>query len=135
PEKFIEAATEMPARLDCDTARLRDIEPHHLEKDRVGTLDAVRHDDDRDAPDRQCRARPEREPRPGIDAATSNAIAVMQCRDARRRIPRFGEFRRLVAIEMRIEMVVQPVAVRFGGERGVVDDAEQRAFDAGLYES
>src|ERR1051326_3510140 len=36
---------------------------------------------------------------------------------------------------MGMEMIVQSVPVRFGGERRVVDDAEQRAFNAGLYES
>src|ERR1051326_9543961 len=36
---------------------------------------------------------------------------------------------------MRIEMVVQSVPGRFAGERRFVDDAEQRAVDAGLYES
>src|SRR5213078_2659406 len=94
----------------------------------------MRHEDDRDTADRQCRARSEREPRPGIDAAPSDAIAVMQGGNPRRRSPWLGEFCRLLAVEARVKIVVQPMPMRFGGERRIVDDAEQRALDAGLYE-
>src|SRR5437763_17045978 len=41
-EEFVEAAAEMPARLDNDRARLGNVEPHHLEKYRLGALYAVR---------------------------------------------------------------------------------------------
>src|SRR5205823_1594166 len=134
PEEFVKPAPEMPARLDHDGARLADIDPHHLEEDRVGALHAMRHDHDGDAADYQCRARSEREPRPGIDAAAPDAIAVMQRANPRRRSPWLGEVCRLLAVKMRIEIVVQSMPVRFGGERRIVDDAEQRPLDAGLYE-
>src|SRR5204862_5937790 len=72
--------------------------------------------------------------RRGIDAAPPDAIAVMQRANPRRRSPWLGEFCRLLAVEARVKIVVQSMPVRFGGERRIVDDPEQRALDAGLYE-
>src|SRR5579885_2154763 len=122
----------MAARLDRDDPRRGDVEAHHLEEHRVGALGAVRHDDNRDAADAERRARAEGEPYPGIDAAPADAIAVVQRRHLGRRRPLLGELAGLVAVEARREPGADPLGMRLGGERRIVDDAEERALDPGL---
>src|SRR4051794_21343560 len=57
-EELIEAAAEMTTRFDHDRAGPGDIEPHHLEKHRVGALHAMRDYNDGDSADPERRARP-----------------------------------------------------------------------------
>src|SRR6516225_9069524 len=75
-KEFVEAATEMPPRLDDHRAGPGDIEPHHLEKDRIGALHAMRNHDDGDAADLERGAGPELQPKSGIDPASADTVAV-----------------------------------------------------------
>src|SRR5436190_671345 len=77
-EELVETAAEMAARLDHDRPRSTDIEPHHLEKDRIGALHAVRDHDDGDPADLECGARSELQPQSGINAATADTVPVRQ---------------------------------------------------------
>src|ERR1700731_3166864 len=101
-KELVEAAAEMAARLDDDRTCPGDVEPHHLEKDRIGALHAMRDHDDGDPADLERGAGSELKPQSGVDAAAADAVPVGQCDDSGRRGVRLGELRILRPVEPRL---------------------------------
>ncbi len=124
----------MPPGFHHHGTRLGDVEPHHLQKDRIGTLCAHRNHDDLDSAEVEKRGRAEVHLATGIEATAANAFAISQANDFR---SCFKPVRKLVAavtIEHRVE--TRPLAEGgcFGGKRRVIDHSDDHILGVGPME-